>query len=736
MRFPRQDIPKIEKTKDWYKQALDYAEDIIKYNNTSVNRMDVLYGTFNGTRPAASLKWLTNTYGKPNRTPYEAYRLSRTKINLLVGESLKRPLSATVHTINSAAVSEKMKQYNFMKGAMIAKVELEEVRDKVGIDVTEGVPIPENEDDPIWKKMNFKDKSEDIMQIILENTIKELNVKKFISEQLKDVLIGSMCWAKREIDELGNVKIYKYDPRDAIYELIEGDDYFERSTVKGGRQTMTVEEILRKFDLDETQRNSLDAIRGNPQEWARRYPRHIFWNDGQLTVSVIHIEWKGINIDYWKEIPKKQGEFIIEGQENRAVEIPLDAQGYEKDKAKYDKREEKGDFKINKRHREEWYEATRIGGQIDINCRPKPFQTRDMDNPAYVMNCSYSGFTLPLVDGVRLSLQEEMQKFDMLFDIVMYQINKELARAKGKVITFDRAALPLGQKLDDVIHRVANDQFLDYNSSAAGNFSSKNLDPSNMFKEIDLGVSSAFQYLVAMQSNIINMLNQITGINEAREGNISASSTSGNAQSQIQNSRTITEAIFYGMNVYTQKFLQDLVNLSAISWAFYKTEKGEQILGSDRFQFLKVTQEEGYKNYGVYIDNGSEYMDNKQLMKEMVSYSLNAKEIRPVDAYRVLTAETRAQMDQYFMQSWTEMEASRQKAAEMQNQQQAQMQEATNQTQLQLQRELIEDGQANEKDNIVLKGQTQMEIDNNKARNGMFEQQQKQQSEIINNQNI
>lgn len=733
MRFPRQDIPTIEKTKEWYKESLNYAEDIIKTSSITRSRMDDLYATFNGTRKSDSVKWLTNTYGKPHRVPYKAYRLSRTKINLLVGELLKRPLSATVTTINSSAMSEKMRQFNFMKGAMVAKQELEEVRDKVGIDIMNGVPIPENEEDPIFQKMSFKDKSEDIMQIILDNEVKELNIKKFNADLIKDVLIASMCWSKKEIDDKGDVKIYRIDPRDAIYELIEGDDYFERSTVKGARQTMTVEEIIRRFDLTKDERDQLDAIRGNREEWMRRYPNSIFYNEGQLTVSVIHIEWKGCNVDYWKEITKKPSEFTIEGREEEVVEIPLNPRGYETDKAKYDKREEKGDFKIKKRFREEWYEATRIGGFIDINCRPKPFQTRDMDNPAYVLNCSYNGFTLPVVDGCRISLQEEMQQFDTLFDIIMYQINKELSRAKGKIITFDRAALSDGQKLEDVIFRAANDQFLDYNSSAAGNTYKKAVDPANMFKEIDLGVSSAFPYLITMQSNIINMLNQITGINESREGNIAASSTATNATAAIQNSRTITEAIFYGMNIFTQKFLQDITNLSAISWAFYKTEKGEQILGSDRFNFLKVTQEEGYKNYGVYIDNGTEYMENKQLMKEMVSYSLNAKEIRPLDAYRVLTAETKAQMDQFFMQSWQEMQATREQMAQQQNQANAQMQEANNRNQIQLQRELIEDAQVQTKEEIVLKGEVQKDVDNNNARNKMYQDKQAQDADLINN---
>lgn len=732
MRFPRQDIPTIQKNKDWYKQALNYAEAILKTYNPTMDRMSRLYATYNGTRKTDGFNWLTRTYGKKNRAQYIEYRLSRTKTNLLQGEWLKRPLSATVQTINSSAVSDKMRQFNFMKGAMVAKKELEDIKGIVGVDVMEGVPIPENEDDPIWQKMSFKDKSEDIMQIILDEQIKELQLKKLSGDMFRDVMITSMCWCKLEIDEKGDVKIYRIDPRDAIYELIEGDDYFERSTVKGARQTMTVEEILRRFDLDQGQRDQLDAIRGNPTYWIEQSRGYIRMVNGQLMCDVLHIEWKGCNTDYWKIFTKKDDGVLQ--QEDNGITIQLDPYGYEKDKASYDKGEAKGKFKINTKHREEWYEATRIGGVMDVNCRPKPFQPRDMDNPAYVLNCSYHGFSFGMVDGTRVSLQQEMENFDNLFDINMYQILKELSRAKGKVITIDRAMLDRGTTIDQLVYRIANDQVLDYNSAAAGNVGGRNVnDPANGIKSFDLGVSDSFQYLMVMQQNIINMLNQITGINEAREGNISASTTSGNAQSQMQNSRTITEPMFYGMNVFMQKLLTSVTNISAISWAFYKVEKGEQILGSDRFKFLKVTQDEGYKNYGVHIEDGTTYMETRQLMKEMVSYSLNAKEIRPLDAYRVLTAETKAQMDQFFEQSWTEMEASRQAAAEKQNQAQQQMNEANNQNQVLLQRELIEDGQAQAEKEIVLKGDVQMAVDDNRAKSDMYIQNQKAQTDLINN---
>jgi len=59
-----------------------------------------------------------------------------------------------------------------------------------------------------------------------------------------------------------------------------------------------------------------------------------------------------------------------------------------------------------------------------------------------------------------------------------------------------------------------------------------------------------------------------------------------------------------------------------------------------------------------------------------------------------------------------------------------------NRNQIQIQREFLEDQQKQASDEIVLKGEVQKDVDNNKARNGMFQEQQKIDSEIINQQQI
>jgi len=740
VKFPRQDIPVIEKDKNWYKQHLDYAEGLLKNYSQVRARMSRLYLSYNGVKPPLSTSWLEKTYGKENRAKYIAYRLGRTKINLLQGEWLKRPLSATVQTINSEAQSEKMRQLNFMKGAMIAKPELEDIKNIAGVDVMEGAPIPDSESDPLWEKMSFKDKAEDIMQIILDEQTKSLGLKRKTGHMFLDLLITSMCYCKVELNHEGDVDLVVIDPRNAIYEHIDGDDFLQKSPIKGARQVLSVHEILRRYDLTDAQRDILEQARTNPGSYcgANGLGRGYMSNEtGDLVCDVVHVEWMGVTPEYYKISPKTKSQMEIDMSDDKYI-LEIEPEKYEKAKAIHDKNVLKGEYEIRVKWREDWYEATRIGGLIDVNCRRKPFQRRSVDEPAYVLDCSYHGFVYGTVDGTRISVQQEIENFDNMFDICMYQILKELSRAKGKALAYDRAGLPEGETVERVMYKIENDQFIDYNSAAAGNFAGRNLDPASMFKEIDLGLSSSFEYLLRMKQDIMNNLNQITGINENREGNIAASSTVTNAQSAIANSRTITEALFYGMNEFVQILLQSVVEYSAISFAFYKSEKGEQILGTEKHKFLQVTKEVGYRNYGVHIEDGGRYMDIKQRMNQLAEFSLNAKEIRPMDVLKLQLAETTAEMKSVLTNSWIEMQKVIQESQERQLQAQNQAQQIQSQTQLQIAQENREDQQANEKDNIQLaqelKTEGQIKIDDNRAKNKMFENQQNIENNFLNEQ--
>jgi len=730
--WPRQDIPLKDKNEAWYKEILSYAESVLIYGNNSRDRMSCLMMGYNGIKTKGSLDWLIKRYGENDKATYISYRLGRTKIDLLHGEFLKRPLAATVTTTNSEAMSEKMRQYDRMMGAMIAKDEINTIKQHTGVDLMEGVPIPESEDDPVWKKMSFKDKAEDMMQIILDNQMKELDLKKKLADGFKNCEITNYVYGQIERVEDGSIEFWNIDPRDAIFEAIEGDDYMEKSPVMGCRKWLPVHTVLMKYKLTAEQREKLETARTNPAAWwgaggmGRGYMRDY---NGQLEVAVIHIVWKSVTPSYYKIVPSTATQLLLE-PDKPTRRLEMDTMKYEKNKDYHDAQVAKGAYEIETTWREEEYEATRIGGIIDINMRPTYFQKHATDKPSHVLSSMYVGYVHGRTDGVTVSLQQVVENFENIYDIVMYQILKDVVRAKGKVLSIDRAALGIHDTLDKVIHKITNDGMFDIDSAQAGQNGSR-YNPNDIIKTIDLGLSDNFAYLVTLRNDIRNELSQITGINENRMGQTAASSTATAQQSDISNSRTITEALFYGYSGYVKRVLQQIINASAISWAFYKLDKGEQILGSEKFSFLQITKEIGYRDYGVFVEDGSAYMEISQKIDQVMQLAINAKTIDTMDVMNVMLSETLAQKKAFLREAMERMNAIAQQQQEQQMQAQAQMQEAQLQTQLQIAQEDREDRQKQSMDEIVLQGEVTKDVNAAKAQAEMTKQYMKGEQDII-----
>lgn len=728
---PSVDVPESEKTPAYFSRWLDYSEQLLKNFDPSKQRMERLYNVYNGIKDPLSIEWLTKTYGRENRSKFIAYRLGRTKIDLLQGEWLKRPLQSTVTTINSEAVSEKMEQYYFLKGAMIARDEIGAVKDKAGVDVMEGIEIPENDD--VFGKMKFKDKCEDVMQIITDKAVVHLDVKKKISESFLDCEITNHAHAMVEINQNGDVEIHKIDPRNAIYEVFEGDDYIERSPIRGCLRELSINEVLLRYELTAEERTIVENIRRSPDQYvgANGLGRNrIRYRDNELVCDVIHIEFDGVVAMYTKKVRKSQSQLEID-PDGEYLFLEMDTKKYEGNKEYHTKNVAKGEYDIVTKYRKEVYEATRIGGIIDINRRPVQNKKRSIDNPSEILSSTYISYIHGRVNGTTVSLQQIIENFDNLYDIYQYQKNREIAKGHGKVMAIDRSAIGPKEKMSEVYHRMSEDSVIEYDSSAAGNLGGRQLDPGVMFKQIDLGINESIQYYDALLNNVRDQINQITGINENRQGVTAASSTATAQQSDIQNSRTITEALFYGFSGFVKRVMKAIVDKSAISYAFYKSEEGEQVLGAERFAFLKATIDLAYRDYNIEIEDGSRYMEISGKIEKMMEVSLNAKEIRMMDALNVLLAETVAQKRAYLINAWDEMQKRQEQQAAQEQQVQQQMQQQQLQTQVQLNQEQREDEQKARQDEIVTKGQVQIEVDNNKAQNDSQLQQQKAAADII-----
>lgn len=716
--FPRQDISELQKDKKWCGLCLDYAQSLIRNYVPRIAKLNRLYQGYNGKTEANSLLWLTSTYGQANRAKYIDYRIGRPKIDIVVNEWAKLPLNASVMTINSDAKSAKLDQYELMLGAAHAKPELEKLK-TVGVDAMEGADIPDLTDDTYWQTMSFKDKNESVMQTILDNQIKELGLKERFEKNMQDVVIASECYGKVEIDEDGNTTYLDIDPRDKIAAEVERDPFYKKSPVMGARIIMPIHEILRKYRLSKPERDILDAVRNKSYltpDGSSSYRQYWHTVGNQLCGEVIHIEWKSVCPIYTKLTPKSFEELEADPT-NKYNATDLDAKDYENNKEVYDKGVKNGEYKIDSQFKEELFEATRIGGVIDTRCRRKPFVLRKVDNPSLVSDYSYCGMVVNTVDGDRISLQEIIENFSNIYNITMYQILKELNKAKGTIVVYDKAGQPRKKNVKEVISQMINDGFLEWDSSASGNMAGRNLDARDLFKQIDLGVSSSFPALLQLKQQITNELDRISGVNDQRTGQIAASETATNATNATEASRTITDGMTLMMSKYAEHVMTKIVESTKISWGLFKSEKGRLILGDDKFRFMEATKDMAYSDYGVYLTDGRKEMQLRQKLDGWAEALFNSKELRLQDMIDVELSQTIADANAKLKKSWNDLQKIKTQESDKQLQANAANQQSQLQTQVQIAKDARDAGFVHDREMAILEADLARGMETQKAKN-------------------
>lgn len=746
--FPNQLVPEKDKLKpEWGRMHLDYAVALLNSKKQANAVKDKTYLNYNGDKSASNLfnhfSYLTDgkRRAKHKITPI-AYRYGRNKLALLEGEYLKRPIKATVTTENIDAKTAKAEQAYFMYGAMASKGAIDALKN-IGVDPTNGAIIPESPDDPVWQNMSFKDKYEKMMQVLINNGIVEQDLLFRTSQEFKNILIVSECFHQIEVTDYGKETYIPIDIRDAIFVEIDGDYFLERTPIIGARKRKTISEVLLDNSLTKDQRDALIAAQGGETYYGignNKRRVHTYTHGGDLCVDVVHIEWKSSTPTYHKLSPKTQTQKYYSPQSDYYF-LPLSTEAYEDnperyylvnpDSAEFEKQLKdmpKGKMPVIAKYDDVTWEATRIAGCIDTKVRPKPFQLRKVDTPSNVVGYSYGGFLFGTVDGVRISFFNMIENLDQVFDLTMHNILRELNTPLGKVWFMDRAAVGKDRDALDILYDAVNNRFVTYDSSDDGSIG-KQVDVRQIISQQDLGFSSSLPILFQIQSNVMNIIDRITGVNENREGYSAASTTATGVNQSINASRTITEPLFYGFSLYVQKTLMKLAETYKLTFGLFNKDKGRQILGDAMFGFLELTHEIAYQSYGVSIQDGGRYADYKNRLDARMQFGLNTGEITLFDTVKADIAET-------FTESKNIFESAMKRNMEIAQQRQQQEQEAKQALLAQQQQSEIEKDAASRREKIAgdlektrEKGRVQVAVKDNDAKNQMHVDYNKAQLE-------
>ena len=656
--MPSMVIADKEKNDEWCEQVLNAVTSYMATEggdySTSRNRDIRNYQIYNGELNQGDYKYITEQYGLTYPARLVNYPIITPKIDLLIGEEIRRPIDMKVTTVNKAAVIRKQDHKVALMMRELLDEFHQEMRETMNVDVKEegqGIPVPE--DIEAYMKYNYREMIEETAQDGLEYVTNRYNLKDVFKEGFRDLLVTSKEFYKVSIQN-GDPYVRRVDPRNIIFDTSAHSDYLDDCSWVGEERWISVNEINDEYKDSLTTKDleELDKMRnlyagGDIND----YNSSLEWIDAghgrETRIRVVTCEWKSL----------------------RAIKFKLSDNKYDPNRpfrkmVKDTYRKRKGD-RIETKWVDDIWEATKIGGKILVNARRRDNQVRSIDNPGKTP-LSYVGCVKGNTSGSPASIVDLLDNVQMLYNIVVYQIELAMARSGGKAVVYDVSQLPtnVGMDIQQVLYHLKTDGIIPINSKDEGN----QMSSFNQFQQIDFTLSQSVQQLINLKVMLEDMAGQISGVTRQREGAVEKYEYVGNVQRSVVQSSTITESWFYSHAEVKQRVLERLCNLMKVAWAGGK--KAGMILGDGAYKFLNVMPDVALQDFGVYVGDSGKDDAMKQVVQQLAQAALQAGSVDLLGVIKVLRSDTMTEAEKVLEQAMSEMQ--KQQEVAMQQQQQAQ----------------------------------------------------------------
>ena len=682
-------------------QALDYAE--MQYNSRSLrrDRIGKLYDAYNGVIDQSEIDSIVKSTGKKSKTKYVKYRLGRSKLKQLHGEFLEINLTLQVFSVNPEAKNEKMAKYKERLGMALGKPYIEKAR-QMGFDVYSGYNIPDKDTPDFWTADNFKLANEIIIQDIIIDKLTTGKLKSVFYQNFIDLTIGAEVYGKVERDANG-IDTYRYIPISlALYEEEVFDPLLKRSPYMGEVRKLYPHEVLTnpEFKLDSLQQTEIKS-------WSEYYHDSQVGEGGRdkkgsyPAIPIYTIQWKGLDPIYIKTSPAK-------GSDVPYKHI-LSSEYYNDNKKKITSDVKKGKYTVESYYQETVWTASKIGKDIYTKAKKeKEVIQRLRDNGKLTADFDYSGMLFSTVDGMRVSVQEIIYELERIYDDLRFQINKEIKKVRGQALLYDKAFLPKGKLVSDIIFDISEDGVVTYNSSAEGNQSGMEAESNKTgIDAINLGDSESIVILLNQAIDIERVMDRVTGMNDNRQGLTKATTTATANINNIEASRSMTYDLFYFMNMYIEDVLIKLAEKTKLNKTTFGQDQRYFIYDQDSIAYMMSTKDLDKDNYGITITDGKRERDVTQKLEMMFPQEINAGLLTSKDVAKFMMESNFTRALKILDQARTRLEEVRMK--EIQAAQEGKMQET--QMKKQVADEDREDGQVHDKEMEVIRTEGKKEVE-------------------------
>lgn len=594
-------------------------------------------------------------------------------VDIVVNGMSDRLFKVKAYAEDALSAEKRNEFQDMIEGEVLARPLFQQIDQDFGINVfqTNEDELPESDEEmELFMNMKYKPAIEIAQETAIDTLMSENHYNDIRSRVDYDLTTIGIGITKHEFLQGSGVKLDYVDPANVVYSYTD-DPYFKDCFYWGEIKTVPMTELI-KIDPDLTNED-LNQIAKYSQSWynyfnnAQFYENSMFYRD---TATLMYFNYKTTHSFVYKRKKLSDGSYKTVEKDDQ-FNPPQEMM-------------EEGKFeKITKRI-DVWYEGVMVmGTNIVLKWELAENMVRPKSSNQFAMP-NYVASAPRMYKGGLESLVRRMIPFADLIQMTHLKIQQVVSRVVPDGVFIDADGL---NEVDLGTGNAYNPEDALRLYFQTGSVVGRSYTQDGEFNNARVPITqltsnsgaSKMQMLIANYNHYLDMIRQVTGLNEARDGSTpDPNSLVGVQKLAALNSNTATRHIIQG-SLYITRTIAECLSIRTsdiLEYADFKDEFAMQI-GKYNLKILEDIKDLYLYDFGIFIEMAPDE-EQKAMLEQNIQMALAQKDISLEDAIDIRELNNLKMANQL-------LKLKRKKKQELEQQQRQQEQQMQAQMQMQAQ---------------------------------------------------
>ena len=601
-------------------------------------------------------------------------------VDLVLNDFTNQEYEVKANAIDSAAETDREAHKNSLFAKMLTAPNLEAMSKTLGRDLNHKGYVPHNQEElDIYMAISYKQASEIAMENGVKFVMEQNNYDGIKKSMIRDLIVCGIGASKVSFDPNTGIKIKYVDPANLITSFTNNENYSDIQHA-GEVYSMTIAELKRiagdqlsEADYEDIAsqfagKNQNENIVSNYESYVNEENYEYYYD--KFRVTVLDAEFMSVNELKYEKKKNSYGGYTLRKKDFK----------YKKPKkSKFERELIKTSVKVV-------YSGIWVcGTDYLVNYGMAKNMVRKKSNLTET-KLSYIIYAPGIYKMHNKSLVDRMIPFADQIQLAHLKLQQIIAKARPKGAAFELGSLENVSKGDGGTFTPLELQEI-FDQTGNIYYRSLNDDGQPMstipVQELENGIGGDMQKLVSIYQHNLQMIRDVTGVNEAREGaKPSSDALVGVQKLQIMASNNATKNINDGHLSITKRTAECIcLRLQDMYKNKSKYKSYENALGKASMGMFSSNKDISMHEYGILLEVGPN-QEEKLAMEANIQQSIAQKELRLEDAIFIRSIKNVKLANQVLMhrrrkyQEEEERKAKEQQMMNAQIQQQAAEQQA------------------------------------------------------------